>query len=147
MLLQTQLQADSIKIAKDTLNSAASDDAMLNSLAFDVSNVGNAEVVLTVLGYGIVFLALLTLYIFITNLTKVILSARRKKLKAAGKKAADFEDLTVPGETSAAISLALHLHFQEVHDIENTIITIKKMQSSYSPWNSKLYGLRQNPKY
>ena len=44
-------------------------------------------------------------------------------------------------------AMALALNFQEAHDIENTIITIKKVQSTYSPWNSKLHGLRQNPKY
>jgi hypothetical protein len=34
---------------------------------------------------------------------------------------------------------------EEVHDFEDTVLTIKKVQKPYSPWSSKLYGLRQYP--
>ena len=32
-----------------------------------------------------------------------------------------------------------------VTNIENTVLTIRKVKRSYSPWSSKLYGLRQTP--
>ena len=147
MYLLNQLNADSIKVVQDSIKAANLDNEVLHNLGFDISNVGNDEVVLTVLGYGIVFLALLMLFFFFSNLTKLIISARKKKLKAAGKHTTSDEELSIPGETAAAIAMALSLNFQEAHDIENTIITIKKVQSTYSPWNSKLHGLRQNPKY
>ena len=146
MLIQNELRSDSLKVVQDSIK-AAQESEMLHNLGFNPSNVGNDEIIITVLGYGIVFLALVTLYLFFTNLTKVILNARKKKLEAAGKETHNVDDLSIPGETAAAISMALSLHFQEAHDIENTIITIKKVQSTYSPWNSKLHGLRQYPKY
>ena len=146
MIIQNQLKSDSLKVVQDSIK-AAQESEMLHNLGFNASNVGSDEIIITVLGYGIVFLALLTLYVFFTNLTKVLLNARKKKLEAAGKKTDNVDDLSIPGETAAAISMALSLHFQEAHDIENTIITIKKVQSTYSPWNSKLHGLRQYPKY
>lgn len=146
MLIQNQLKSDSLKVVQDSIK-AAQESEMLHNLGFNPSNVGNDEIIITVLGYGIVFLALVILYLFFTNLTKVLLNARKKKLKAAGKDTHSVDDLSIPGETAAAISMALSLHFQEAHDIENTIITIKKVQSAYSPWNSKLHGLRQHPKY
>ena len=31
------------------------------------------------------------------------------------------------------------------HDIEDTILTIRRMKKAYSPWSSKLYGLRHYP--
>lgn len=51
----------------------------------------------------------------------------------------------VSDEVAAAISLALHLYVQDVHDYERTIITIQKVMRPYSPWSSKIYGLRQTP--
>ncbi len=92
------------------------------------------------------FLHYLYLYLFFANLTKLLLAFRRRKNKASGKQLTENDD-SISGEVVAAISMALALNFQEAHDIENTIITIKKVQSTYSPWNSKLHGLRQNPKY
>ncbi|MCW8850557.1 MAG: OadG family protein [Melioribacteraceae bacterium] len=146
MFLQSHLNIDSIRVVQDSIKASSQDTVLMNSLGFNVSNVGTSEVVLTVLGYGIVFLALLTLYLFFANLTKLLLAIRRKKNKASGKQLAENDD-SISGEVVAAISMALALNFQEAHDIENTIITIKKVQSTYSPWNSKLHGLRQNPKY
>ena len=145
MYSENHLNTDSLKAVQDSIK-AAQDSELMNSVGFNISNIGNSEIILTVLGYSIVFLALLTLYIFLSNLTKLLIASRRKKLKAAGK-TADVTDLTISGETAAAISTTILLHYREVHDFENTVITIKKVQSAYSPWNSKLYGLRQNPKY
>lgn len=143
MYIQHHINIDSLKAVSDSLKETAQNKIGLTQVHFDITNVGQNEVILTVLGYGIVFLALLILYLFFSNFTRIISASRRKKLKAAGK--ASIDDI-LSGEVSAAIATALSLHFQEAHDIENTIITIKKVQSTYSPWNSKLYGLRQYPK-
>lgn len=145
MYLQSHLNLDSIRVVQDSIKSAQ-ESVALTEVGFNISKIGYDEAILTVLGYGIVFLALFILYLFFSNLTKLLLTARMRKLKAAGKQASE-DDLSIPGETAAAISMALTLHYQEAHDIENTIITIKKVQSTYSPWNSKLHGLRQYPKY
>ncbi|MCB9209481.1 MAG: OadG family protein [Ignavibacteriales bacterium] len=147
MFYQNHINIDSLKAAQDSLRTIAEKSNSLNTVTFDLSKIGNDEIILTVLGYGIVFLALLILYLFFANLTKLINITRKKRLKAAGKESSDKDELPISGETTAAISLALALQFQEAHDFENTVITIKKVQSAYSPWNSKLYGLRQNPKY
>lgn len=147
MFLQTQINSDSLGVVQDSLKAATQDTDVINSLGFNISNVGSDELALTVLGYGIVFLALLTLYLFFANLAKLIIKLRKSKLKDSGKNVSETDDDSISGEVAAAISMALALNFQEAHDIESTIITIKKVQSQYSPWNSKLHGLRQNPKY
>ena len=46
------------------------------------------------------------------------------------------------GEVNAAIATALYMYFNELHDDESNIITIKKVSKFYSPWSSKIYGLR-----
>ncbi len=48
------------------------------------------------------------------------------------------------GEEIAAICMALYEHLN-VHDTETTVLTINKVKRAYSPWSSKIYGLRHNP--
>lgn len=114
---------------------------------FSLSNIiENDGIMITVVGYLIVFVALLFLYLIISNFQKLLLLQQRKKLKQSGHKAAEVDDLSISGETSAAIATALYLEFEEAHDLENTVLTIKRVQRPYSPWSSKLYGLREYPK-
>lgn len=49
------------------------------------------------------------------------------------------------GDVIAAIAAALSEHFGEGHDMEDTILTIRRMKRAYSPWNSKIYNLRHMP--
>ena len=51
----------------------------------------------------------------------------------------------ISGEVFAAISTALYLYETEQHDYESTILTINRANKNYSPWSSKIYGLRQYP--
>jgi Na+-transporting methylmalonyl-CoA/oxaloacetate decarboxylase gamma subunit len=118
---------------------------MFDNVSF--SNVWNNNgIFISVVGYVIVFIALLFLTVIIIYFQKILLSQQRKKLKSVGHRAANAENLEISGDVSAAISVALYLHFQENHDVENTVLTIKRVQRVYSPWSSKLYGLRELPK-
>ena len=49
----------------------------------------------------------------------------------------------VSGEVYAAIAAAVHLYHDELHDEENTIITIQKVERSWTPWNAKYYNMNQ----
>ena len=49
-------------------------------------------------------------------------------------------------EVQAAIALALHFHENELHDSQNTVLTINRVTKFYSPWSSKIYGLSKNPR-
>jgi len=49
------------------------------------------------------------------------------------------------GEVFAAIAMAIY-EVTELHDDENTILTIKNTVRNYSPWSSKIYSLREMPK-
>lgn len=50
-------------------------------------------------------------------------------------------------EEAAAIALAIHLYKSELHDMESLTITLQKVSRIYSPWSSKIYSLRQNPRH
>lgn len=138
---------DTLNSVKDSLAAANRQD-VLNEIGFNPMNViDNNGLFISVVGYVVVFLALLLLYLFFSNITKLLMKRQRIKLKAAGKKSdLTRDELSVSGEINAAIGMALYLHFSELHDFENTVLTIKKVQKTYSPWSSKIYGLREYPK-
>lgn len=139
-------QSDTLQAVKDTVATAVSNSAgKLPDLHFSIDNITQDSLILTVLGYSIVFLSLLFLFMTFLNITKLLNYKVRKQLKESGKISEETEDSVMSGEVSAAISMALMIHFREVHDFESTVITIKKVQKPYSPWSSKIYGLRQYP--
>lgn len=47
---------------------------------------------------------------------------------------------------SVAIAMALYLYTNQIHDQENPVITMIKVSRTYSPWSSKIYGLRKSPR-
>lgn len=102
---------------------------------------------MTFVGMAVVFLSLLLLYMLFYNITKALnyrmKLAQRKKGKEVEAKGIEVE---LSGEVNAAISIALHLYMNELHDRESAILTISKVARTYSPWSSKIYGLRQSPR-
>lgn len=50
-------------------------------------------------------------------------------------------------EIASVIAIALHMYVNEVRDYENAVLTIQQVIRPYSPWSSKIYGLRQQPMY
>ena len=109
---------------------------------------------MALLGMGIVFSALLLLYIIFTNTPRLYTKSFKDKFQAifsrkkmmlpvdhvSRPESNQPTDLT--GEVNAAIAAAIHLYRSELHDHENTVLTIKKVARTYSPWSSKIYGLR-----
>jgi len=102
---------------------------------------------MTIMAMGIVFSALLVLclaFYCIGMIGKYF--SRLNKARATG---VDVTEVPVDehdsGEEIAAIVMALHEHLN-AHDKESTVLTINKVKRAYSPWSSKIYGLREIPK-
>lgn len=104
---------------------------------------------ITIIAMCIVLSALIILSVLFLGFGKIssaILS--RKKKEAHGVSDDNLEDhheAEDTGDAIAAIAMALAEHFGQTHDIEDTILTIRRMKKSYSPWNSKIYNLRNVP--
>ncbi len=101
---------------------------------------------MTVIGYVVVFAALLFLYIIFSNITKILNFNLKRLLKKEGKESEIKDELSLSGELNAAIAMAIYLYYQEMHDKEDAVLTINKVSKTYSPWSSKIYGLRQYPR-
>lgn len=127
-----------------TLSTEDSEFSKTVAYAFD-RITDNDGITTTIIGYSIVFIALVALFLFINYLAKLLTLNQRKKLKAEGHIAADNEDLNISGEINAAIFMAMHLHFQELHDYESAVLTFKKEPRKYSPWSSKIYNISPLP--
>ncbi len=97
---------------------------------------------IAIIGYIIVFIALVLLSVIFTYLAKILIWQNKRRLRKSNKlKKLTDEDLAISGEVAAAIAMAIYL-CRDLHDNESDIITIKKVSKIYSPWSSKIYGMR-----
>lgn len=105
-------------------------------LTFDPYGVGMA-----VIAMSVVFSALIILYLIFKH-TKGIYSVNFKELFSKRKeKAVVTKTEDMPGEVSAAIAMTINLYSSALHDDEDTVLTIKKVSRTYSPWSSKIYSV------
>ncbi|MBP3518789.1 MAG: lamin tail domain-containing protein [Parabacteroides sp.] len=102
---------------------------------------------MTVTAMAVVFLGLLILFLVFKQIGNIAINAsKRNAQKAAGEGTTLAANAgQESGEIFAAIATALYEMSDDNHDIENTVLTIRKVQRSYSPWSSKIYTLRQSP--
>lgn len=104
---------------------------------------------MAVIAMSVVFAALILLYIVFKN-TKRIYGINFKKLfRRESRKEIIVESATeveISGEVNAAIAMAIHMYISELHDHEEAVLTIRKVSRTYSPWSSKIYGLRNQPR-
>lgn len=118
----------------------------MNSLFIVLASPIEFGVTVTLVGFSIVLFSLTLLVVVFTRLPKLI-NMNWKRLARRNKnqeEEPETEDYNIEGNVTAAISMALHLYFSELHDEESNIVTIKKVRKAYSPWSSKIYSVNQN---
>ncbi len=121
---------------------------ILANLTFDTSAIDEFGVTLAIVGYITVFIALVVMFYIYSLIPKIIDFFIRQKLRRQGKyKAAENDELYIQGEVSAAIAMALHLYFDEIHDEESNVLTFKERNRDYSPWNSRIYSVNDYFKF
>ncbi len=106
-------------------------------------------IIMAITAMSVVFVALIILYLLFKWIGNLSIKKHQKRsddvAKQNDKAEHKFEETSA--EAYAAIALALHLYREEteLHDVENTILTIEKSKKAYSPWSSKIYMLRETP--
>ena len=106
---------------------------------------------MSVTAMGVVFFGLILLYICFRGIGKLAIMLRRRNAMEAKdikceEEAKEKKLGEAPGEVIAAISMAMHEMQNDVHDVEDTVLTITRVKRTYSPWSSKIYTLRELPK-
>lgn len=117
--------------------------SILTEINISISNISSTSLVIVFVGYVICFLALLSLQLIFERLPLIIHLDVKKHFKSNEKNKPNIEQITpkdaITGEEIAAISAALHLFINDLHDEESRVVTIQKISRQYSPWSSKIY--------
>lgn len=113
------------------------------TLIFETPALISDGITIAITGYMIVFTALVLLYFIFYYLSKAIIKNTKRRLFRAGKQhqVKENNDVQISGEVTAAIAMAIFLN-RDLHDTESDILTIRKISKDYSPWSSKIYGMR-----
>ena len=106
---------------------------------------------MSITAMSVVFSGLILLYICFRLIGQAAISFRRRNAMEAKDIKCEVEAKEkklgeAPGEVIAAITLAMHELQNDVHDVEDTVLTITRVKKTYSPWSSKIYTLRELPK-
>jgi len=103
-------------------------------------------IAMALIAMTIVFSALIFLYFTFKYIAKLYTIDLKKRFRKSRPDIVHSEEhQEISGETLAAISLALHLYHQQMQGLEDAVMTFKKAAKTYSPWSSKIYGLRKTP--
>lgn len=102
---------------------------------------------------SVVLSALIVLGLLIWGFSSAMIFNEQRQAEKIRKSASKNPNAPVPdveedlnGEVIAAISYALRLHKEELHDHESKVITINSVARAYSPWSSKIHGLTNMPR-
>lgn len=107
------------------------------AITWEWSNINGFGITTGIVGILIVFSALLLLSFIYRAMPRIMQIKLRSLFQRQGKgKSAPIDEVELSGEVNAAISMALYLYFDEIHDNESNMITIKKVSKRYSPWNA-----------
>ena len=111
----------------------------------------SAGIGMAITAMSVVFFGLILLYICFRGIGKLAIMLRRRNAMEAKdikceEEAKEKKLGEAPGEVIAAISMAMHEMQNDVHDVEDTVLTITRVKRTYSPWSSKIYTLRELPK-
>lgn len=103
---------------------------------------------LTATAVAVVFLALVCIALIISGSGKLITrTEERNKQRANQSKERAIKPVSKGSsseeEIFAAIAAAIHLYNDELHDEEDTVITIQKVEREWTPWNAKYYNMNQ----
>ncbi|MBN2682561.1 MAG: OadG family protein [Bacteroidales bacterium] len=117
---------------------------IIDAITFDWEKIDSEGITIFVVGYLVVFFSLVLLFYTFKLVPKILKIDVRNKLKRKG--VTEFEnkpdsDLEIEGDVNAAIATAIYLFFDEQHDEESGVLTVKRVDKRYSPWSSKLYGV------
>ena len=100
---------------------------------------------LTAVAVAVVFLALVCIALILQGTGKLMsgMDEKKKGKKETKKPIGAIASSSRDDEVIAAIAAAIHLYNDELHDEEDAVITIQKVEREWTPWNAKYYNMNQ----
>lgn len=103
---------------------------------------------LTVVAVVVVFFALICIALILKGYGKSIIKVQNRRAKKTSlAQNADKGSMPIvstgdtAGEVYAAIAAAIYMYDEELHDDEDGVITIQKVERAWTPWNAKYYNM------
>lgn len=114
--------------------------------AEEFAKLDPSGIAMLVIAMTIVFTVLISLFLAFKYIAKMYqINFRKYFNKQLSGNNVPHKPEEISGETLAAISLALHLYQKELQGMDEAILTINNASKKYSPWSSKIYGIRKAP--
>lgn len=111
-----------------------------------IKNSDPVGVGLAAVAIAVVFLALICIALILQGSGKLMRGLEEDKKKNEAPKKVPIGAVasgTRDDEVMAAIATAIHLYNNELHDEEDAVITIQKVEREWTPWNAKYYNMNQ----
>ncbi|MDY6435880.1 MAG: OadG family protein, partial [Synergistales bacterium] len=103
---------------------------------------------LTMIAMGTVFSALVIISIILMGFAKTLVRIQERKKNKLLDKSEPISAVNtkenkkyISGDEFAAIAAAIYMYNEELHDEENTVLTITEVNRRYSPWSSKIHNM------
>jgi Na+-transporting methylmalonyl-CoA/oxaloacetate decarboxylase gamma subunit len=119
--------------------------SILSAISFDTTKIDENAITVFIIGFSVVFAALISIYLFFYFLPKVINFTPKDKKpdkKSIDKKVSPKENVkSEDSEVITAIAMALHLHFEDMHDEESMILTMDIKNRVNTQWGTKIANI------
>lgn len=107
----------------------------------EIGVIQNSALQICIYGLIIIFAVIITLALVFTLVSRTRSYIKNGGSRTSGTNGEKPKNSNIPAGDSAAIAAAIYLFMDEIHDKENRVVTIKRVSRTYSPWNSKIYGI------
>lgn len=101
---------------------------------------------LAIVAILVVFFALVCINFIMGGYGKLIQRIQNRKSTKVSKvsgETATTKPSSTSGEVYAAIAAAIYAYEEDLHDEEDTVITIQKVERAWTPWNAKFYNMNR----
>ncbi|HEX3008744.1 MAG TPA: hypothetical protein VHO90_14125 [Bacteroidales bacterium] len=105
-----------------------------------LSNLQNSGLEVGIYSLIIIF-SIIIIFVVLFSVVPGIRAYMRNPRSKGTANGGNKNNSNIPAGDSAAIAAAIFLFMDEIHDKENRVMTIKRVSRTYSPWNSKIYGV------
>ncbi|MBQ4377142.1 MAG: OadG family protein [Bacteroidales bacterium] len=140
-------------------------DINIIDLSAGIADIANAEVVpfhyhvpkqaesikatdpygvgLTIVAVFVVFLALVCIALVLKAFGRAVSHLEKHKSDNAQSKRLQRLVFGTDEEVYVAIATAIYMYQDDLHDEEDNILTIQKVERAWTPWNAKFYNMNQ----
>ncbi|MBQ7280918.1 MAG: OadG family protein [Bacteroidales bacterium] len=98
---------------------------------------------LTIVAVMVVFLALVCIALVLKGFGSIVQKVEQRKEEDPQAKRLIHAVFGTEEEVYVAIAAAIYQYQEDMHDEEDNVLTIQKVERAWTPWNAKFYNMNQ----